>query len=375
MTGNSLARSVDVAILGGGPAGCATALALGQEGFTVALIERSNYLNARVGETLPPEVNASLQTLGLWEQFLKDSPRACAGIRFAWGRRDVLESSSIFNPYETGWHIDRTRFDAMLARMAEKAGVHVLTAASRIACCEGAGNQWEVHVTTDKKRFVIQTRFLVDASGRASTLARSCSVRRMLFDRLVGIIVFLPTTSGDTLGNCTFVEAVEDGWWYSAPLPNSRTVVAYMTDADLHEKAANRSIHYWRERLCRTTHSKTLVSSRAPISGPFVVAASSSRLSRFGGKNWLAVGDAAVAFDPLSGQGVYRALESGVRAARTIRRLFLGDRAALQSHASETIESFDRYLSMRDRFYEREKRWQEAPFWQRRSSAVRSGKT
>jgi hypothetical protein len=30
---------------------------------------------------------------------------------------------------------------------------------------------------------------------------------------------------------------------------------------------------------------------------------------------------------------------------------------------------------MRDRFYEREKRWQETTFWQRRSSAVRSGKT
>jgi flavin-dependent dehydrogenase len=368
MNANSLARSVDVAILGGGPAGCSTALALGQEGFTVALIDRSNYLNVRVGETLPPEVKASLQTLGLWEQFLRDSPCACAGIRFAWGRPDVLESSSIFNPYETGWHIDRTRFDAMLARMAEKAGVHVLTAAPRISWCEGAGNYWEVYGTTDNKRFVIHAKFLVDASGRASALARSCSVRRILFDRLVGIVVFLPTTIRDTLGNCTFVEAVEDGWWYSAPLPNSRTVVAYMTDADLHEKVANHSSQYWREQLCRTTHSKTLISSRTPIAGPFVVAANSSRLSRFAGKNWLAVGDAAVAFDPLSGQGVYRALECGVRAALTIQRLLLGDSTALQSYANETMESFDRYLSMRDRFYDHEKRWQQSPFWHRRSS-------
>jgi flavin-dependent dehydrogenase len=103
-----------------------------------------------------------------------------------------------------------------------------------------------------------------------------------------------------------------------------------------------------------------------------VVAANSSRLSRFGGKNWLAVGDAAVAFDPLSGQGVYRALESGVCAARTIQRLLLGDSTALQSYANETIESFDRYLNMRDRFYDHEKRWQRTPFWHRRSSAVRS---
>jgi flavin-dependent dehydrogenase len=372
MNTNSLTTSVDVAIFGGGPAGCATALALGRKGLNVALIERSNYLNVRFGETLPPEVKASLQTLGLWEQFLRDSPSACAGIRFAWGRRDVLESSSIFNPYEAGWHIDRARFDAMLARMAEAAGVHVLTAAPRISWCKGADDFWEVNGTTDNKRFVIHAKFLVDASGRASALARSCSVRRLLFDRLIGIVVFLPTTSRDTLGNCTFVEAVEDGWWYSAPLPNSRTVVAYMTDADLHEKAANRSIQYWREQLCRTTHLKTLIRSRTPMSGPFVVAANSSRLSRFGGKNWLAVGDAAVAFDPLSGQGIYRALESGVCAARTIQRLLLSDSTALQSYANETIESFDRYLNIRDRFYDHEKRWQRTPFWDRRSSAVRS---
>src|SRR5215468_9798790 len=276
MNGNSPASKVDVAIFGGGPAGCATAIALRQAGFTVALIERSNYLNVRVGETLSPEVNAVLQTLGIWEQFLQDSPGACEGIRFVWGKTNVLERISILNPYANGWHIDRARFDAMLARKAEEAGAHVLTSASRIACCEDADDHWKVHVTANGERLVIDANALVDASGRASAFARSRSVRRILFDRLVGVIAFLPTASTDALGNCTFVEAVEDGWWYLAPLPHSRTVVAYLTDADLYPELAGRSMQHWRRVLRRTTHTKALLSSLVPVSGPFIVASNSS---------------------------------------------------------------------------------------------------
>jgi len=78
-------RKVDVALLGGGPAGCAAALALARHGFSIALIERSSYDNVRVGETLPPEVRVLLQSLGVWDQFVRHVPRASPGIRYVWG--------------------------------------------------------------------------------------------------------------------------------------------------------------------------------------------------------------------------------------------------------------------------------------------------
>lgn len=45
--------------------------------------------------------------------------------------------------------------------------------------------------------------------------------------------------------------------------------------------------------------------------------AESSRLDRAAGEDWLAVGDAASAWDPLSSQGVYRALVTGLEASCT----------------------------------------------------------
>ena len=48
-------RRADVIVVGGGPAGCSTALALARTGIAVTILERSRYEAFRVGETLPPE--------------------------------------------------------------------------------------------------------------------------------------------------------------------------------------------------------------------------------------------------------------------------------------------------------------------------------
>ena len=72
----------DVAVVGGGPGGSATALALRAHApsLSVALIEASRYESPRIGETLPPPARQMLEHLGVWEAFrfvgetLLDSP-------------------------------------------------------------------------------------------------------------------------------------------------------------------------------------------------------------------------------------------------------------------------------------------------------------
>ena len=169
------------------------------------------------------------------------------------------------------------------------------------------------------------------------------------------------------LGGCTLVEAVENGWWYSVCVPGPRLVAVYMTDADLLAPSTSRSIRFWWQQIQKTTHTQALISPYPLESGPFIFAANSSKLNVLSGRGWLAVGDAAVAYDPLSSQGVYQALESGVRAAQAIRNYFAGDCTALPSYAAETEEHFNQYLHTRNRYYGLETRWPDSTFWWRRS--------
>jgi flavin-dependent dehydrogenase len=84
---------------------------------------------------------------------------------------------------------------------------------------------------------------------------------------------------------------------------------------------------------------------------------------------WLAVGDAAASHDPISGLGVYRALESGMAAAEAIVARAGGDADAFEGYADAARARFDEYLSQRAQYYRAEDRWPDAPFWRRRRAA------
>ena len=115
----------DVIILGGGPAGAATAITLRQRGLRVAIVEARTTPQPRVGETLPPGVRLALEKLGVWQQFASDGHDAAVGNRSYWGSARPAEISFIAAPYGSGWHIDRCQFESMLLAAAQARGVQL----------------------------------------------------------------------------------------------------------------------------------------------------------------------------------------------------------------------------------------------------------
>jgi len=97
--------------------------------------------------------------------------------------------------------------------------------------------------------------------------------------------------------------------------------------------------------------------------------ASGARLERFAGDGWLAVGDAALAFDPLSSQSLFDALYTGLRGAEAIAADLAGEGGAPEARTAyaERLESvraaYRRHLHL---YYRAETRWRDRPFWARR---------
>lgn len=121
-------------VAGGGPAGSAAAIDLSRRGLSVALIEQENYQTPRVGETLPPMIRHHLTGLGVWERFLECEPLESYGIQTAWETPSPRYQHFLRNPYGCGWHVDRARFDAMLASAAAQTGAELVVSA-RIGSC------------------------------------------------------------------------------------------------------------------------------------------------------------------------------------------------------------------------------------------------
>lgn len=357
-------RAFDVAIVGGGPAGCAAGLSLRSHapGLSVALFEASSYESPRIGETLPPLSRRLLEHLGLWEAFCRQGHREVHGTAAAWGGPVPLDHDFLFSAQGAGWHLDRAAFDGWLAAEAGCRGVTVLRQ-TRVRRAARESGTWQLRAGGE----TLTARFLVDATGSSAAFARRCGARFVASDRLAGFArLFEEEEAHDPR---TLVEAFSDGWWYTAGLPGGLRIAACLTDSDLARPMGLSEADAWTRRLESTEQIRELL-RRARPRGPVVVRATQSRrLEPAAGDGWLAVGDAASLFDPLSSQGILKGLRSGIFASYAIGDLLVkGDETGLERYRRYVQGEFESYSRVRARYYAEERRWPESPFWRRRAS-------
>lgn len=360
---------MDVAIAGGGPGGCAAALALRAHapGLSVALVEASAYGGERVGETLAPPAAEVLEHLGVWDAFCAQNHHPAYGTAAAWGSPVPHENEFLFRVRQVGWHLDRGAFDGMLADQAEARGVRVLRR-TRVADAERQASGWRLTLSSGEE---LRARFLVDATGAGSALARRRGGARLrVRDRLAGFVRFFRQPPGAGAPH-TLVEAFADGWWYTAPLPDGRRVVACMTDTDIARGLRLDDDAAWHALLRQTGPrvSETMADA-VPDGAPVVRAARCGRLSAAAGEDWIAVGDAASTFDPLSSQGMLKAMRSGIFAAYAAGDLLSrGDDGGMHRYRAFVEREFNGFLRSRARYYADERRWPGREFWRRRHAA------
>ena len=305
-------------------------------------------------------IRHQLTALGVWERFLECGPLESYGIRTAWEEPAPRHQDFIQNPYGCGWHVDRARFDAILAAAAVQAGATLFLPA-RVGSSSKSGNDlWTLEVAQEGVSSSLSGRMLIDATGRKAILASRLGGKADVADRLIGAVSFCENSE---VAQWTLIEAVENGWWYSVPLPGAGMVFAYMTDSDL-----------WMERkwdeLLRLAPLTFERAGCRPIPPPAQIVSAASVVRRpVAGPGWMAIGDAAFALDPLSGQGVFKSIDTGTRCASIIARYFDGDLKALGEYETWVNETYQSYLSTRKQFYSSVVRWPKSRFWKRRASA------
>lgn len=372
-------NAFDVAVIGAGPAGAATARALSLSGCRVLLVERSAFNAVRVGETLAPSVQPLLSALGVWDRFLALDPLPSWGTRSLWGGPDAQEHSHVMSPYGCGWHVDRQRFDRMLADAAASAGATLCTETRLIECEARGRTSWCLTLARTPRTSaascspvtLVTADVVVDATGRQARLARRLGARRLVIDKLVGLttqFTHLPTED-----QCyTLIEAAADGWWYSAPVGDNRLITMLMTDSDLCGRLDLASSDVWTRHLGVSDVTAARIGNAPRVWGPRPFSALSHRLCRDDDTaSWVAVGDAALAVDPASGSGVVRALRSAHAGAEAaLARLQRASPDAVEQYEADLDHEWTRYLQERAMYYEMEPRWRESPFWQRRSTPL-----
>ena len=342
----------DVLVAGAGPAGLSTAIALARAGWDTVVVAAPRRVTAALAETLPSAARPWLERLAVLRDFEDGIHRPVGAIRATWGSPLPHETPGMLSPYGAGWRVDRGRLEAALRREAVAAGVRLVEAKLVEV---GGDEERRVVITSGQNGPIYLTPWLVDATGRAAAVARRLGARVHVAARLVAAVGTGTASAGGAHQRFSLVEAVRDGWWYSAPLDTNHAVLFFTLPSILRSypslAAALRDAPRTRERVGDVP---------AP---PRVVAAHVTMTRPCAGPGWVAVGDAAHSLDPLASTGVLDALRGGLRVAEAVAAALVGGPAAVDRYAVMQEATFQYHLRQRAYFYRAERRWVEAPFW------------
>src|SRR5260370_28303680 len=144
-----------------------------------------------------------------------------------------------------------------------------------------------------------------------------------------------------------------------------------MTDGAVAGRLGLREREEGRGRLAAMPYLGAMLERSKPCSSVIVRSAASGRLRPVAGEDWLAVGDTASRFDPLSSQGIMKALRSGIFASYAIGDLVTReDESGLGRYRRYVLEEFRGYAEVRTKYYREEQRWPSREFWRRRQATL-----
>lgn len=344
----------DVAILGAGPAGAALACALAPR-WQVVLIDKQATPEHRIGEALVPAAKRVLRDIGLGEAFNALASAPYVANRSLWGS-DVEEYRDfISDPEGCGWHIDRVAFEVMLRDQAKARGADCLFNNPLNNIEPG----WRIECDSTEP---INARFVVDATGRSAVLARRLGAHRIAHDKMVARWCRIRTTP-QTQSGISSVITTPTGWWYHIASNRSgisESTLAFHTLPNLIPQGDAETFLTAAQRQPGLSH---ILTDAHPLSDPITTAAHTARLDQLSGSNWLAIGDAAVCFDPIASRGLFHALYSAYVAAALLDERLRGQESGFALYDDEMIRIFERYLDHRRMVYTLEKRWSDTEFW------------
>jgi flavin-dependent dehydrogenase len=305
--------SVDVAILGAGPAGCTLGALLRQRGFRVVIFDDDQRPDLLVGESLLPTVVDLMRRLGIEERVAEFSQRK-PGVAFM--HRDGKRIDFLFPKGVLGktpnyaYNIPRPKFDDLLRSRAEELGVEFIHHRAKV---EKGSDEREIQLTGESLAAAgmagIHPKLLVDSTGRTRLFAKTLDIKATRGGRndVAYFAHYEDFNADSSVDGQVVLSILEHGWSWRIPLPG-RLSVGVVVDKSIAKQHGSTP----EERLDRIIESEPILNqagmNRKRVSEVMTYTNYQLISGRAHGPGWIAAGDSFGFVDPMLSPGLFMAM-------------------------------------------------------------------
>jgi flavin-dependent dehydrogenase len=326
-------KSVEILVIGAGPAGSVAAALLRRQGRQVLVLEREQFPRFSIGESLLPQSMEYLEQAGMLRAVVE------AGFQFkngaAFVRGEQYTAFDFRDKHSEGWattyQVQRARFDHVLALEAERQGVEVRYR-HEVVAVDLNGDKPRVTVQDPEgEKYVIEAGFMLDASG---------------FGRVLPRLLRLETPSGFPVRGAIFTH-IEDGiplsgfdrnkirvtvhpehcdvWYWLIPFADGRCSLGVVAETGFLAGYDGTDTQRLQALVNEDSSLRNLLANARWDTPARHIIGYSANVKSLWGKGYALLGNAGEFLDPIFSSGVTIAFKSASLAAAALQRQFAGE--------------------------------------------------
>ncbi|MEX0804862.1 MAG: NAD(P)/FAD-dependent oxidoreductase [Candidatus Binatia bacterium] len=313
----------DVAIIGAGPAGAAAAISLARKGHKVALIDKEKFPREKLcGDFINPLNWPILRELGMEDDILATEHEKVTAFRITACSGEEAEARlpSRKEQADFGLGLRRWSLDYALLRKAERAGVAVFQG-GKVKELKRRSQGWSAAMNHSATIAELRADILIAADGRNSWLAHRLGLTGAaeMQGRSVGFQLRLQVR--DVTHGRVEIHLFPGG--YAGVVGLGDGTVNLCLAVEKEKLPHQRQMEFlWNSCLPHNPYLKELLRRSVRVGEAHSTYPVYFKPRRCFADGVLLVGDAARVSEPVSGEGMYFAMKSGLLAAETVGEAF-----------------------------------------------------
>jgi flavin-dependent dehydrogenase len=322
----------EILIIGAGPSGAVAAALLRRQGHQVLILEREQFPRFSIGESLLPQSMVYLEQAGMLQAVVEQGFQFKNGASFV--HRDRQTAFDFRDKHSSGWgttyQVQRADFDHLLAREAERQGAevryrHTVTAVNL------DGEKPRTHVRdADGRDYVVESRFILDASGFGRVLPRLLNLERPS-GFPVRAAYFTHIADGITDASfdrnkirVTIHPEHHDVWYWLIPFAQGRCSIGVVAEASFLDGVAGDETSKLRSLVTQDPTLSKLLQHAQWDTPARHIAGYAANVTSLWGKGYALLGNAGEFLDPVFSSGVTIAVKSASLASEVLGRQLAG---------------------------------------------------